>query len=288
MCPMRFSDSDPDRKWLHMDDGLFRRILLQVFPLASTVGLSCGAEPFCNPRIGHYLKALCDSGVPARELVTNGTLLDEKNAALLVRHPPTTLFVSVDGARPETHGAIRGGADLDRVIGNLCRLSSLRGRRRFPMIALSTTLQRDNLHEIPGIVELAARVGACAVGMTPLVPYLGLDTLDRVVDPGSPEVSAVLRDASARARELGISLSVSSGSARETGAGCPFLVSTVYLAPDGAVFPCPYWNTGNPIGNMAEEDFHPIWSRRHLAVSDATCRDCPEITSRSREVRKDH
>lgn len=289
MCPMRLADSDPGREWRHISDHLFRKIVRQVFPLAGTVGLSCGAEPFCNPGIGGCLKALFDSGVPGRELVTNGTLLNPGNAALLVRYPPTTLFVSIDGARPETHSAIRGGADLDLVVSNLMELSRIRGRRRYPMIALSTTLQRDNLREIPGIVELAARVGACAVGLAPLVPYMGLSTLESVVDPSAPEARVFLDEASTRAQALGVDLSVTGGDkAGGHGNGCPYLESTVYLAPDGAVFPCPYWNTGNPIGDLTREDFGAVWDRRHRYLSDDTCGNCPELTSGSREVRKDH
>jgi MoaA/NifB/PqqE/SkfB family radical SAM enzyme len=286
MCPMRFADTDPDRKWLHMDQDLFEKIRRQVFPLASLVSISCGAEPFCNPRIGSCLKALCESGVPAREMVTNGTLLNSENAALLVKYPPTTLFVSIDGARPQTHSAIRGGADLGRILEGLETLIRVRGKRRFPMLAFSTTLQKANLEEIPELVELAARAGARALGLVPLVPYKGLSTLDSVVDPGSENASAILEEAKARAERLGISFNVACGEVRQT--ECPYLARTVYLAPDGAVFPCPYWNTGNPIGNLAEEDFAPIWSRRHEAITESTCRDCPEVNSRRREITKDH
>jgi len=288
MCPMRFADTDPDRKWLHMDDGLFEKIRLQVFPLASMVSISCGAEPFCNPRIGTHLRALCESGVPAREMVTNGTLLDPDRIALLVKYPPTTLFVSSDGARPGTHAAIRGGADLERIVGNLEALIAVRGKRRFPMLAFSTTLQKDNLAEIPDLVELAARVGARTLGLVPLVPYKGLATLDSVVDPGSGPVMAILEEAGIRAKRLGISLEMSCGDVREPAAQCPYLASTVYLAPDGAVFPCPYWNTGNPIGDLTKEDFGPVWKRRFDALTESTCRDCPEVNSRRREITKDH
>lgn len=286
MCPMRFADSDPDRKWLHMDQELFTKIRRQVFPLASMVSISCGAEPFCNPRIASHLKALCESGVPAREMVTNGTLLNSENIALLVKYPPTTLFVSIDGARQETHAAIRGGADLGRIVENLEHLVRIRGKRLFPMLAFSTTLQKANLAEIPELVELAARVGARAMGLAPLVPYKGLDTLDRVVDPGSEQVSAMISEAEAGAKRLGIALSVSCGEVRRT--ECPYLASTVYLAPDGAVFPCPYWNTGNPIGNLTEEDFSTVWERRYDAITERTCSDCPEVNSCRREITKDH
>lgn len=288
MCPMRFADTDPDRKWLHMDQELFLKISRQVFPLASMVSISCGAEPFCNPRIGSHLKVLCGSGVPAREMVTNGTLLNSENIALLVKYPPTTLFVSIDGARQETHAAIRGGADLGRIVENLENLVRIRGKRLFPMLAFSTTLQKANLEEIPELVELAARVGARALGLVPLVPYKGLSTLDSVVDPGSEQASAILKEAGARANGLGLSIELSCGEVREPRERCPYLARTVYLAPDGAVFPCPYWNTGNPIGNLSEEDFLPIWNRRHDAITETTCGDCPEVNSLRREITKDH
>ncbi len=287
MCPMRFADSDPHRRWLHMDRNLFRRIGEQVFPRAAVVGLSCGAEPFCNPAVGEHLKSLWESGVPGRELVTNGTLLNRDNAALLVRYPPTTLFVSIDGARPETHAAIRGGADLEAVKANLRELERQRGRRRFPVVALSTTLQKANLREIPDLVDLAADIGAGALGLVQLVPYLGLSTLESVVDLTSRETLDILGEAVSRAGRLGIALTLPDPSERAPGAACPYLDSTVYLAPDGAVFPCPYWNTGNPIGNLAGEDFDTIWNRRREYVIPETCADCPEVTSRSREVRKD-
>lgn len=286
MCPMRLADTDPDRKWQHMEQELFDRIRRQVFPLASMVSISCGAEPFCNPRIGSFLKALCDSGVPAREMVTNGTLLDSGKIGLLLRYPPTTLFVSIDGARPETHAAIRGGADLERIVENLKELVRARGKRLFPMLAFSTTLQKANLPEIPELVELAASVGANAVGLVPLVPYEGLSTLDSIVDPGSEPASPIIKKAREIADVKGVSFSVACGEAG--GSGCPYLAETVYLAPDGAVYPCPYWNTGNPIGNLTTEDFGPVWMRRFDAVSERTCGDCPEANSRRTEIRKDH
>lgn len=284
---MKLSDGKTGREWIHMDPGLFLRIQRQVFPGALTVGLSCGAEPFCNPRIGEHLKALCDSGVPGRELVTNGTLLDPDKLTLLVRYPPTTLFVSIDGSNPETHRRIRGGANLDHIIQNLEKLRALRGPRRFPMIALSTTLQRDNFLEIPGIVRLAARVGACAVGVVPLVPYRGLSTLDRVVSPDSSRVSRSLAEAGATAARLGVSFSVSWEAGGRKATRCPYIDSTVYISADGSVYPCPYWNTGNPLGNLAEEDFREVWKRRHRSLTPETCHHCPEATSDSREVVKD-
>lgn len=293
MCPMRLSDGDPERNWHHMEQDVFDGISSEVFPLARTVGISCGAEPLVNPRFTHHLRALYESGVPYREMVTNGTLLTEGIIGELLEYPPTSLFVSVDGATGETHGRIRDGADLSHIISMLRVLTRLKGKRRFPMIGLSTTLQRDNYRELEGIVSLAADVSASSCGVVPLVPYQGLNTIDRVIDADSPEVAEHIRRAGDKAEKLGIhfhlSRNVSRGGIPHP---CPYLESTVYIDPDGSIFPCPYWNTENPLGNVMD-GFQGIWRgetyerlREGRFEKGDNCLACPEITRGTREVIK--
>ncbi len=293
MCPMRLSDGDPERKWHHMNREVFERISAEVFPIARTVGISCGAEPLANPGFMGHLRALYKSGVPYREMVTNGTLLTGELIREILEYPPTSLFVSVDGASPETHGRIRDGADLDHITGMLRELTRLKGKRRFPMIGLSTTLQRENYRELQGIVSLASEVSADSCGVVPLVPYQGLNTMARVVDPDSPEVAPHIRRAREEAERLGIrfhlSRNVSRGNAPHP---CPYLESTVYIDPDGSIFPCPYWNTEHPLGNVME-GFQSVWRGGTYArlrsgefSTEDNCPACPEVTRGTREVTK--
>ncbi len=294
MCPMRLSEGDANRNWRHMDRDTFRRIEEEVFPLAKTVGISCGAEPLVNPSFPEHLKALYESGVPYREMVTNGTLLTPETIRTILMYPPTSLFISIDGASRDTHGAIRDGASLDGIIRSLEILVDQRGKRRFPMLGFSTTLQRDNLHELAGIVELARSVGARSVGVVPLVPYAGLGTLHRVVDPDSPEASSEILKARKRAGEMGITFHLSRNVSRgDTPHPCPYLQGTVFIDPHGSIFPCPYWNTGNPLGSM-DMGFMNVWNgdvyrrlRRGDFIGTDNCLNCPEITRGKMEVSKD-
>lgn len=294
MCPMRLSEGDGTRNWRHMDQDTFRRIEREVFPLARTVGISCGAEPLANPSFPEHLRALYGSGVPYREMVTNGTMLTREAIRTILMYPPTSLFISIDGACEATHGAIRDGASLNGIIQSLKILVGERGKRRFPMLGFSTTLQRDNLHELAGIVELALAAGARSVGVVPLVPYAGLGTLDRVVDPDSPEAAAEIGKARERAGELGITFHLSRDVTRgDTPHPCPYLDGTVYIDPHGSIFPCPYWNTGNPLGSM-EMGFMNVWNgdiyrrlRRGNFIETDNCMNCPEITKGKREISKD-
>jgi MoaA/NifB/PqqE/SkfB family radical SAM enzyme len=276
-----------------MPGEIFSRIAADVFPIAKTVGISCGAEPLANPEFHRYLKELYESKVPYREMVTNGTLLNRENISFILRYPPTSLFVSIDGATPETHAGIRDGADLEKIICMLKILIKERGKKRFPMVGFSTTLQKDNYLELEDIVLLAAATGAVSAGVVPLVPYEGLNTLKDVVNPDSPDVAAAIEKAENTAQQKGIHLHLSRNVVREEGLHpCPYLTGTVYIDPDGSVFPCPYWNTENPMGNIMD-GFQAIWhGKEYTRLRNGAFREgdnclmCPETTEGGTEIVK--
>ncbi len=294
---MRLADMDPDRKWHDIDPDLFDKIASELFPIASVVGLSCGAELFVNPDFGRYLDRLYRDDVPVREVVTNGILLSPANINVLLGSPPTSLFVSIDGATPPTNAKIRGGADLNLIINNMRELISERNRRnmRFPMLSFSVTLQKSNLYELPGILKLASGVGAVSVGIVPLVPFAGLNMTGETIDLDSPEVSGQIRLADDIADELGIIFNTPSANAPEKRSVCPYLDNWVYIDPDGMINPCPHWNTSEPLGDMSSESFHDIWNGpAYMALRDrisrgiytSNCAVCPEIVQSGSEILK--
>jgi radical SAM protein with 4Fe4S-binding SPASM domain len=295
MCPMRLSERDPDRLWEDIDPELFHRIEREVFPFARTVGLSCGAEPFCNPRFPEYLKALYRADVPLREVVTNGTLMGHREIASLVEAPPTSLTVSVDGAESGTHAMIRGGSDLDGIMDSVRELVHARNSAgsRLPMVGFSMTLQRSNVFELPDVIELAASVGAVSVGIVPLVPYEGLDMAREVLDMESEEVGDIIARASERACNLGIGFVNAAPDTSE--GGCRFVKDWIYIDPQGRVNPCPYWDTSLPLGNLMESSFRDIWEGEgYSSLRDSirsgnlvgNCRSCPVNSRGTDELRK--
>ncbi len=297
MCSMRLADKDPDRKWHDIDPDLFDKIASELFPIASVVGLSCGAGLFVNPDFGRYLDRLYRADVPVREVVTNGILLSPENISVLLESPPTSLFVSIDGATPSTHARIRGGADLDLITGNMMNLVSERDRRgmRFPTLSFSVTLQKSNLHELPDILKLASEVGAVSVGVVPLVPFAGLDMSGETIIPDSPEVSRQIRLAGEIASELGLSFNYPSAPSPEKLRSCPYLDNWVYIDPDGKINPCPHWNTSEPLGDMTCNSFHEIWNGpAYMALRDrisrgvytSNCAVCPEMSRSDSEIPK--
>jgi len=298
MCPMRLSDKDPDRIWKNIDPDLFSRIAEDLFPSAEVVGLSCGAEPLINPDFRHYLEILYKADVPVREVVTNGTLLTDEHIEMFLDSPPTTIFVSIDGADPHTHAQIRGGADLEHITTMLKKLVESRDRRKkkFPMVSFSVTLQKSNIAELPEIIRLASEIGIESVSTVPLVAYEGLEMSDETIDMSSVEIQDIIREAEITAEELGIVLSVPSNDTESKNDPCRYLSSWIFVDPDGKVYPCPYWNTSHPVGDFLMDSFEHIWNgdayiRLRAQVRSGslsgTCAVCPEYgDSRDAEIVK--
>jgi MoaA/NifB/PqqE/SkfB family radical SAM enzyme len=131
------------------------------------------------------------------------------------------------------------------------------------------------------------------VGVVPLVPYEGLNTIDRVVDPNSEEARDQIDRARQTAGNLGVEFHLSSDiTDRKSAHPCSYLQNTVFIDPHGSVFPCPYWNTEFPLGNVLE-GFDNIWRGKEYGrlrngqfIETDNCLQCPEVTSRTVEVNK--
>lgn len=290
MCTMHLADMDPNRIWHDIDPDLFQRIRRDIFPRAAVVGLSCGAEPFCCDSLHVYLEELWKADVPITELVTNGTLMTKEMIDYLIDFPPMSLFISIDGCKPETHAAIRDGANLGQILENVQELQIAKKHRKqkFPQVCFSTTLQKGNYSEILGIVEIASNVGAVSVGVVPLVPYEGLDVDGLFVSLEDPNVQLALRKAQEKAIENGVDLVVPETAFKSE--SCPFIDSWIYIDPDGRIDPCPHWNISEPLGNLFNQSFEEIWSgrfyqelrdRHKIGDLSGNCLICPVMGSGS-------
>jgi radical SAM protein with 4Fe4S-binding SPASM domain len=119
-----------------------------------------GGEPFMRSDIFQVMDLLEQHGATFF-LSSNALLLtEEKIQKLLSYRGLSTFTVSLDGARKETHEAIRGEKTFDRTL-EMVRLvakwmSRLNSRTRF---GLNYTLMKTNHKEIGEIFDLADRLG---------------------------------------------------------------------------------------------------------------------------------
>ena len=87
---------------------------------------------------------------------TNGLLLTEDMSERLIRAGLDHLTISIDGATKETYKATRG-AKLETLLENLRGLQRAKERlgSRYPRIMFKSVLMKQNLHELPELVDLA-------------------------------------------------------------------------------------------------------------------------------------
>lgn len=91
------------------------------------VGVKVGniEEPLMHPRIVDFVRLARSEGAPSFHITTNGLLLPDERIRELLEAGLTSMFISMDAARPETYKRVRG-ADLARVEANVRRLIEIR------------------------------------------------------------------------------------------------------------------------------------------------------------------
>lgn len=161
-----------------MTDAIFARVLdgLHDLPEAAgcppTIFFGGFGEPLAHPRIVEMVAAVKALGCPT-ELITNGILLTEQMSRRLIAAGLDRLWVSLDGARPESYADVRLGAALPTVLANVARFRDSRSLRRprRPEIAIAFVAMRHNLADLPQVLALGDQLGAVRFLVTNVLPY---------------------------------------------------------------------------------------------------------------------
>lgn len=182
----------------HLDDSTLS-CLTDVLSMSRTVSLNGMGEPFVNPRCVDLIDAYAALG---NEVVTNTnlSLLDDRILRCINEHFEW-LEVSCDGATAHTYESIRRGLSFKHFRENL---HTLQKRCRNVRRHIATVVMRQNICEMPAMVELAHEAGASVITFMTLNSNLiiGNDT-DRMV-----HYPHVLEYFSARALERGEELGI--------------------------------------------------------------------------------
>ena len=154
-----------------MADATFARLIagLRSFSPPPTVFFGGFGEPLAHPHIVEMVTQAKALGAPV-ELITNGTLLTEDLAARL-----DVLWVSIDGATPESYADVRLGAALPEVIANVARFRDMRRtwifQRPTPEIGIVFVAMRRNVSDLPAVLRLGRHLGASRCLVTNVLPH---------------------------------------------------------------------------------------------------------------------
>jgi MoaA/NifB/PqqE/SkfB family radical SAM enzyme len=229
------------------------------------------------------------------EMITNGTLLDEQRSRALIAAGLDLLWVSIDGATPESYGDVRLGAELPNVLANVMRFRRLRGGGHFPRpeIGVAFVAMKRNLNDLPEVLKIAQRLGAMHFKVSNVLPIdeeLKHETLyESVVNdiaylasPFTPRLSLPkmaftdeTKDVLFKAFHSGYNVSFAGNSFSGANDVCNFVEGgALAIAWNGAVSPClPLLHThahhikdhvrlsrAHDVGNVNERGLLDLWN----------------------------
>ena len=194
-----------------MSEAVMRKAIDALVDGAVLVVAQAGGEPLIADPFYAILEACERRGVQVA-FTTNAILLcDEALVRRLVR-APVQIFVSIDGARPETYHFVRPLQDWDRLLETLalvqrCRQEAgpeCRGSLGFLCVAM-----KDTFGDLPDLVRMAHRYGVPSIRVQALMGDNGLEELRGQLPFDAPDVVAPASlEGMAVARELGVGLSL--------------------------------------------------------------------------------
>jgi MoaA/NifB/PqqE/SkfB family radical SAM enzyme len=304
-CPLTFSPHE-QAKQLSLEE--FMAIVEQLPHLRRAVMQGIG-EPLLNRDLAPMIRHLKQRDVYVI-FNTNAALLTRRRQVELIESGLDELRVSIDGSTPETYMKVRGIPAFERVVANVAEM--VRTQRELgastPRLSLWVTGLRDNLSELPGVIELAARVGVPEVYLQRMVFGFsgGLDTVLARADESiydrqyRREAEVFIEEAERRAKAHGVrfrgadALSpresiVDRPPVEEPWRACSRPLRLAYITAQGTALPCciapftdaPYASI--TLGNYLRDGVQAVWTgeryrafRERLYSSDPppSCRNC--------------
>ena len=163
-----------DAEFGQMSADTFSRILASLAEIGPPLTVFFGGfgEPLAHPHTIDMIRQVKELGLTV-EMITNGTLLDEKRSKALIAAGLDTLWVSIDGSRPESFADVRLGAELPTVLANLRRFRQLRpaAHKPSPAIGINFVAMKRNIADLPEVLSLGKRLGASKFAVSNVLPY---------------------------------------------------------------------------------------------------------------------
>lgn len=278
-----------------MAESVFTRILEGINQISPrpTVFIGGLGEPLFHPQTIAMVEQLKRSGARV-ELITNGTLLTEKRSRQLVAAGLDVLWVSIDGATPESYSDVRLGAALPKVLKNLDRFRVIRhgGHRAQPEIGIAFVAMKRNIADLPKVLQIARNVGAVHFKVSNVLPYTD-EMRDEILYRGvirdiaylpsiwlpdlslpKMEINEDTQEAFFKALHSGFNVSFAGNNFGANNDVCTFIESgSLSVGWDGRVSPClpllhshvhhvngrKRFSTRHVIGSVMERDLLELW-----------------------------
>lgn len=268
---------------------VFSSILNSInnLPEIPTIFFGGLGEPLSHPRILRMVSQVKAQQAKV-ELITNGTLLNEDCAQQLVDIGLDRIWISIDGATPESYADIRLGAAFDDVVENVRTLKRLRSGGHFPTpeIGIVFVAMKRNIADLPAVIRLGRKLGARQFLVTNVLPY-SVETQAEMLYQRSlrnitylpsiwfpklnlpkMQIDEYVRQSFFEALNSGCNVTFTGHNLGDTNDVCTFIESgSITVAWDGNVSPCP------PLSHNHLSYLHnkPHLSRRYILGNITEC-----------------
>jgi MoaA/NifB/PqqE/SkfB family radical SAM enzyme len=163
-----------EEKMGRMTCATFTPILRGIAEFAHRPSIFFGGfgEPLSHPHIVDMVAEAKTVGSKV-ELITNGMQLDEKLSVALIEAGLDTLWVSVDGAKPESYADVRIGAALPLIFENIKRYRHQYVLRKYvdPDIGLAFVAMKRNIGDLPQLLKMSTKLCISRYMVTNVLPY---------------------------------------------------------------------------------------------------------------------
>ncbi len=294
-CPRTLLSREDDRD-LSFDN--FRYIVDQ-FPALDRVVLHGLGEPLLNKDLPRMIKYLKDRGTYVL-FNSNGILLNAKRGQALIDAGLDEYRLSMDGSTRETYALVRGVDAFDKIWHNIKAFLAMQKEQNAakPAVSLWFTAMRENLHELPSLIDLATENGVREVYLQRLVYFEeGLaHSKQSLFRRSTREELELVRHCEQVCKERGITFKAA-GSAtplesivrdfsERAWSGCTRPYTLTYITASGNVLSCCFAPFGHKsareyqqervIGNIFQEPIAAIWhGERYKAFRRAFESDHP-------------
>jgi len=176
---MRNSWHEPMGK---MSMSVFDRIVAGLSDLNPVPSVFIGGlgEPLLHPNIVDMVRRIKNMGTTV-EMITNGTLLTREISQQLCKARLDMLWVSLDGAKPESYADVRLGAALPQVLENMANFRDAMRLRSIwkddcdvfhpTQMGIAFVAMKRNIADLPEIIKLGQQYGVDKFHISNVIPY---------------------------------------------------------------------------------------------------------------------
>jgi AdoMet-dependent heme synthase len=208
--------------------------------------LISGGEPLLHPQFKEIMKSIREGGAKFISITTNGSFLTKEILDYLdsLKFKQLRISISLDGSEREEVNEFRrcptAFDDAIRAIKLVAKHDGIIGIVR-------TTIRKEQLEEVPKIVDLAYKLGANIFSISSIIPAgraknhdeLSFDSKSKegllnIIENLRKEYPKLIMDVNDPLRCL-----MKSPQEKEIFGGCIAGIGSFSVEPDGALMPCP-------------------------------------------------